>query len=66
MEVTKKKTTDERLKEIAAEIRGGAKAEAYTAEIDKLLGTGMPARDRVAEEVFENRYRRGGGNEQGG
>ena len=54
-------TTEERLAEIAEAIKKGAKAESFSAEMDRLLGTTMPERDQAAEEAFEASYRRDSG-----
>lgn len=50
--------TSKRLEEIAAAIKGGAKAESFSAEMDRLLGTGVPERDRDVEGAWEQSYRR--------
>lgn len=51
-----------RLDEIASAIKGGAKAETFRAEMDRLLGTEMESRDPEAEAHWEETYRN---NEEG-
>lgn len=48
---------ESRLAEIAAAMKRGEPAEKFDAEMDRMLGTGAPARDREAEEVYEERRR---------
>jgi hypothetical protein len=59
--VSKRKSpgeADRRLQEIAAEIAAGAPASRFDAEIDRLLGTGIPAADAERDEAWERGRRR--------
>jgi hypothetical protein len=47
-----------RLEEIAEAIQGGVSAESFREELDRLLGTEMEDRDRTAEAVWEQDYRK--------
>jgi len=53
----KKLTVQERLDQIAGEIRDGKPAERFYAELDALLETQVPASDTEADEAWTNRYR---------
>ena len=46
-----------RLNEIAAQIKGGAPAEQFSKEIDRLLGTELKERDEEVESHWEETYR---------
>lgn len=47
----------ERLKQIAAEIKAGASPRSFDKEIDKILGTEMEERDPLVEAHWEESYR---------
>lgn len=56
-EVVDRSEFEKRMAEIAAAIKRGEPAEKFDAEMDRMLGTGAPARDREAEAVYEDRRR---------
>lgn len=45
-----------RLAEIAAAIKAGAKPAKFAKEIDRLLGTELPVRNRKAEATWQANY----------